>query len=155
MAILGTWAYGLIPGIFTLDQVAEDVHTDHLRFSRDHLAVGRDGMDAAFINSKGFGGNNDTGLILTPQLTLQMMTQKHGRAAIQKFLAKQEAVTEKAEAYDQMAQRGLSCPIYRDNERILQEGDLDLTEKRMVIPGFDKPIDLDLPTPYPDMKAED
>jgi acetoacetyl-[acyl-carrier protein] synthase len=155
MAILGTWEYGLIPGIFTLDQVAEDVCTRHLRFSQSHIEVGVDTLDAAFINSKGFGGNNATGLVLSPQLTLRMMTKKHGRAVVAAYRHKSEAVAEKARDYDRQAMRGLCRPVYRDSEKLLSEADLDLTSKRMVIPGFDHPIDLELETPYPDMRLED
>jgi len=151
---LGTWKYGLIPGIFTLDQIAEDVETSNLRFSKEHIDVGPDGTDVAFINSKGFGGNNATGVILSPQVTLKMIEKKHGGSAINSYQALNEPVVEKAQQYDQDTIRGLTDPIYKDSERVLNDDHLDMTDKSMKIPGFDKPVNLDLTSPYPDMNLD-
>lgn len=151
---LGTWQYGLIPGIFTLDRIAEDVHDSNLLFSRDHIDVGIDGTDAAFINSKGFGGNNATGLILSPQITLQMIEKKHGSAALNNYRKKNEAVVEQARQYDQDTIRGLTDSVYKDSEHVLNDDDLDLTDRSLQIPGFDKPVRLELPNPYPDMELD-
>jgi len=151
---LGTWRYGLIPGIFTLDRIAGDVQTDNLLFSREHLDVGVEAMDAAFINSKGFGGNNATGLILGPQYTMKMIEKKHGSRAIAEYQDRTRAVVETAHAYDQAAMNGLTESIYRDSERILNDDDLDMTDRSMTIPGFEKRVNLDLPTPYPDMNVD-
>lgn len=148
---LGTWKYGLIPGIFTLDQIADDVHQDHLRFSQDHLEVDADKMDAAFLNSKGFGGNNATGLILSPQFTFKMLEKKHGKKALKKYQALNESVLEKANQYDLKAIQGRTTVIYKDSEKVLDENDLNLNEERMKIPGYDKTIDLKLKNPYPEM----
>src|SRR5690606_13710675 len=53
---LGTWKYGYIPGIATMDKVADDVHTSNLRFEQDHIEVGADNLDSILLNAKGFGG---------------------------------------------------------------------------------------------------
>lgn len=152
---LGTWKYGLIPGIFTLDHIADDVHQDHLSFSQEHVEVDVNGFDAAFLNSKGFGGNNATGLILSPQYTIKMLEKKHGKKVFKKYKTLNESVVEKAAQYDLEATRGQTKAIYRDSEKVLDEKDLDLNEERMKIPGFDKTIDLKLKSPYPDMNLLD
>ncbi|MBU2645337.1 beta-ketoacyl synthase [bacterium] len=151
---LGTWEYGLIPGIFTLDHIADDVHNSNLLFSREHIEVGPEGMDAAFINSKGFGGNNATGLILSPQMTLNMITKKHGSKAISAYHKLTGPVVEKAQQYDRDTIRGLTESIYKDNERVLNDDDLDMTDRAIRIPGFDKPVSLDLSSPYPEMTLD-
>ncbi len=81
-AVVGAWQHGWIPGITTIDHIADDVHREHLRFSMKHVEIDPTQMDGAFINSKGFGGNNATALILSPTVTRQMLAQKHGAAAL-------------------------------------------------------------------------
>ena len=81
-AIVGAWQHGWIPGITTIDHIADDVHREHLRFSMKHVEIDPTQMDGAFINSKGFGGNNATALILSPTVTRRMLAQKHGAAAL-------------------------------------------------------------------------
>ena len=154
-AILGTWQYGLIPGIATLDKVAEDVHQSNLYFSRDHIEIDTESHCAALINSKGFGGNNGTGVIISPQATRRMLESKHGRKKMTDHQKASVAVTEHADLYDQDAIKGLTSPIYRFGEGVLEEKDLHLTERSIKVPGFKKRIRLDVPTPYPDMKFSD
>ena len=70
---LGVWKHGIIPGILTTQQIAPDVTTANLEFLLAHKDVGTEGMDAAILNSKGFGGNNATASILSPAFTCTSM----------------------------------------------------------------------------------
>ena len=79
---LGTWAYDRVPGITTIDAIADDVSHDHLRLPTDHFELPGDDVDAIFVNSKGFGGNNATGLFLSPAVTRRMLEKKHGARAL-------------------------------------------------------------------------
>lgn len=151
-SVLGTWKYGLIPGISTLDQVAEDVHQSNLRFSRDHVEVDLECHRAALINSKGFGGNNGTGVVLSPLTTGKMLEEKHGRKKMSEYRKRNSAVAEKAIEYDQDTIKGRTKPIYSFGENVLGDEDLNLTDKSIIIPGFKKSVNLDTPTPYPDME---
>jgi len=151
---LGTWATGILPGIFTLDQIAEDVHTSNLSLSQSHVDLGIDGTDAALLNSKGFGGNNATGVALSPQVTTRMIEKKHGQKALKAYLQKNESAREKAADYNQQALRGEYEPYYRDSEYVLGENDLELTDQFLKVPGYKKNIDLDLENPYPDMAPD-
>jgi acetoacetyl-[acyl-carrier protein] synthase len=148
---LGTWKYGYIPGIFTLDQIAEDVHCSNLKMRQQHLDVGSENIDLAFVNTKGFGGNNATGTLISPQKTMQMLEKKHGTAAIKSHGAKNESVVEKAEAYDQTAVRGLTKPIYNFGTGVLSGDDLNMTDEYIKVPGFKKDVTLKFKNPYPDM----
>ena len=154
MAALGTWATGILPGIITLDKIADDVHQSNLSFSQAHVDLGIDGADAALLNSKGFGGNNATGVALSPQVTTRMIEKKHGKKALTTYQKKNEAVQEMAGKYEQQALRGDFTPYYRDTERVLGEDDLELTDQFMKIPGYKKKIELNLESPYPDMKVD-
>ena len=153
-AILGTWKYGWIPGITTIDAVADDVFTSHLRFENRHIEVGATGMDGAFINSKGFGGNNATALILAPHVTLRMLERKHGKAALAAHGTRNEAVAAAAADYDTRATRGETRPIYKFGEGVLEGTDLDITPSRITVPGYGEPIDLELANPFPDMSLD-
>ena len=66
IASLGFWQDGILPGIKTTERIAEDVHQANLDFLLDHSVMAPSDMKAAFINSKGFGGNNATAAILSP-----------------------------------------------------------------------------------------
>lgn len=151
MAALGTWQYGLIPGIFTLYAIPDDVHRSNLRFDREHVEIDPRGMDSVLINSKGFGGNNSTGLVFSPHVTLKMMEQKHGADAMKRYHRKNETVREQAAEYDKEATVGRFNVYYKDSEPLLDENDLDLTDQRLRIRGYGKSVDLNLENPFPDM----
>jgi len=68
-AVLGLWEHGWLPGITTIDHIADDVHASHLKLPLQHLEMDPEASRAALINSKGFGGNNATGLFLSPAQT--------------------------------------------------------------------------------------
>ncbi|MBU3915239.1 beta-ketoacyl synthase [bacterium] len=150
-AILGTWEHGIIPGIFTLDEVAEDVHQSNLLFSKEHLDIGKSSQHAAFINSKGFGGNNGTGVILSPETTQKMLLRKHGHKKMNAYQERNSSVVNKADEYNREAIKGKIQPIYHFDKDVLEEKDLNLTDKSLTVPGFKKPIDLMTRSPYMDM----
>ena len=152
--VLGTWKYGWIPGISTLDEVAEDVHQSNLLFSQAHIEIDTKKHSAALINSKGFGGNNGTGVILSPQTTHRMLEQKHGRRKMVAYHHLCGHTVENAGEYDRETIKGNTRPIYEFGENVLEEKDLEMTDQAMKIPGFKKRINLDIPNPYPDMKVE-
>ena len=65
MTTLGSWQHGILPGITTAKEIAEDVHTEHLDIPLQHKQIHPDSIQLTFINSKGFGGNNATGWVLS------------------------------------------------------------------------------------------
>ena len=105
-AVVGAWQHGWIPGITTIDHIADDVHREHLRFSMKHVEIDPTKVDGAFINSKGFGGNNATALILSPHRHAPMLAQKHGAAALTAHERKHESVRRQIEEYDVRMSRG-------------------------------------------------
>ena len=132
---LGTWEHGLVPGINTLDEVAEDVHQSQLRFEKEHTEVGKEGMDMAFLNSKGFGGNNATALVLAPHVVKKMLAKKHGAEAMLQHEERNTAVTEKAKQYETAAMQGVIKPIYHFDNNVLQGDDLTITDEAITVPG--------------------
>ena len=148
---LGTWKYGFIPGIATIDHIADDVHASHLTIGSGHIARPPESLEVAFINSKGFGGNNATGLALSPNLTLKMLEKRHGRDELLAHARRNESVREKARDYDQRASYGEATPIYQFGEGVLEGEDLDFDDATIQIPGFEQPIELNMPNPFADM----
>lgn len=148
---LGTWAHGLIPGINTMDQLAEDVNHSNLRFEQQHIEVGKEGMDSVLLNSKGFGGNNASAVMLAPHVTNTMLQKKHGKEAYHAYLDKRENSRQQAAEYDRLATEGKVNPTYLFGHNVLEGSDLDITSERIKVPGYEQPIDLDTPNPFDDM----
>ncbi|MDY6983836.1 MAG: beta-ketoacyl synthase [Pseudomonadota bacterium] len=148
---LGVWQHGVIPGILTTQQIADDVTTGKLDILLAHREVGTDGIDAAILNSKGFGGNNATASILSPAFTRRMLEAKHGSAALKEWQKRNEKVAETAASYEARTNRELIAPIYNYDHDV-REGSRDLTYagNSLTLRGY-APIDLDMPNPYPDM----
>jgi acetoacetyl-[acyl-carrier protein] synthase len=142
MAALGTWSEGYIPGIFTLDEIAHDVNRQHLRFSQQHVETGREGMAACFINSKGFGGNNASAVLLGPHETHRLLANKYGRAAIKRWEQKLEDSEASRENYRQSAESGQYQARYRFGEGVLEGHDLDINDREIRLPGLDKAVTL-------------
>src|SRR5690606_2850809 len=115
-ATLGTFASGILPGIFTLDQIAPDVHRDHLHFSQAHLSL--DTPKAALLNSKGFGGNNATAVVLSPQAILPLLQHRHGTEVLTQWAHRVEQTREAVAAWDEQALRGETRPRYHFGEGV-------------------------------------
>lgn len=148
---LGTWKYGLIPGIWTLDEKAPDIFDSHLKLSQATLDVGSTGMDSALLNSKGFGGNNATGVVLAPHIVDNMLNKKHGSQKMKAYLAQREASIEAAAQYEQAITENRINPIYHFGQNVLDGHQITITANAVTIPGFDHTVDLDLENPHSDM----
>lgn len=148
---LGAWKYGFIPGISTLDAIAEDVHRSNLRFEQQHIEVGATGMDSVLLNSKGFGGNNASAPILAPQITIRMLERKHGKKAMTEYYHRREEVQQTASEYDQEACNGQTRPTYLFGHNVLDGEQLEISSKKICIPGYSQPISLEIDNPFEDM----
>jgi len=150
-AVLGTWAHGWLPGITTIDHLADDIHRDHLHFPMQHMELAPEQCQAALINSKGFGGNNATGLFLSPDRTRRMLERRWGRQALLDHARRHEAVAAAAEDYDRAMHRETLPSIYRFGEGVVDGADLEITRDEIRIPGFGHPVRTRLDNPFPDM----
>lgn len=151
VASLGVWRYGWIPGITTIDHVAQDVHRSHLNISSDHLEVGAQGSDVAIINAKGFGGNNASASLLAPHTTMRMLAKKHGAKLVQAYQHRNESVRAASEQYDQQMSTAGVAPIYKFDHGVLEGGDVEFDDQRVKVRGFEQQIDLNIESPYKDM----
>ena len=147
---LGTWRYGWIPGIATIDAPAHDVHHSNLRLAAQHLEIDPSAMDVAFINSKGFGGNNATGLLLGPHVARAILRSRHGAQAMRRHARRNDAVHGYALDYDAASTRGEAKTIYRYGQGVLDGEDLALSADGIGVPGYEKTISLAMANPYAD-----
>ena len=147
---LGTWQYGWIPGIATIDGPAHDVHHDRLRIAPEHAEIDPTQMDMALVNSKGFGGNNATGLLLAPHVARRLLAARHGAQAMRRHAKRNERIHAQAVDYDAAATRGDAEIIYRYGEGVLGGSDVHLSAEEIRIPGYQQTIPLVLRNPFLD-----
>ena len=145
---LGTWRYGWIPGIATIDGPADDVHHSNLRIAPEHVEVDPAALDIAFVNSKGFGGNNATGLILSPRVAHEMLKARHGAQTMRRHARRNDAVHRNALDYDAAATRGEAETIYRYGQGVLDGTDLELSADEIGVPGYEQAISLAMKHPF-------
>ena len=148
---LGVFARGILPGITTVDRIADDVHHRFLDLSLSHVERAPESLDVAFLNSKGFGGNNATASILAPHVVETMLAKRHGGAAITAYRKANERVSERAQAYDDQASRGDLNAIYRFGEGLIDESGIALNGDKLEVPGIPGDIRLPVDNPFTDM----
>ncbi len=149
-ATLGIWADGIIPGIHTIDALAEDVCRDGLAFTLRHREIDRAGQAYAIINSKGFGGNNASATLLSPTVTARMLRSRHGAEQWRAWERANESVRERQETYDTAMIAGEVAPTYRFDFGVLGDADVSIGARDMQVGSYR--IDLDLANPYDDMQ---
>ena len=151
-SILGTWKHGWLPGIATIDHVADDVYNSNLHIDSQHLELNPESdLEVALVNSKGFGGNNATGVVLSPTVTKRMLTTRYGKRAMVEHERRNEVVKSKIQEYDQRATSEGIPSIYKFGEGVLEGSDLKIDSESIQVPGFGKGIELTQPNPYEDM----
>ena len=151
--ILGAWSDGWVPGITSIDHIADDVHHSNLHLPMEHVEIDPKLMQGAFVNSKGFGGNNATGFFLSPHKTQEMLDKRWGKKILTNHKKANELVALQAQTYDDHADDGTILPIYRFGEGVLTGEDLTMSTHSLGIPGFANAVDLQLTNPYDDMSV--
>jgi len=146
---LGIFSHNIMPGITTIDEVAEDVHNEHLNIATEHWHC--HDMDIAFINSKGFGGNNATATIFSPKVSLAMMEKRYGSEAIAAYQQKLVTVEQAQQVYSDNANKGQFDLIYKFGEGMLDEAKIELTSDSLSFAEFKNSIQLPNKNPFADM----
>ena len=125
-AMLGIWGHGVIPRIQTIAHLADDVRTERLAFALEE----RDSadLDYALINSKGFGGNNATAALLSPGMTEQMLTQHHGKTAMNGWRDRHESLQGSRLDIEQQRLSGSWSPAYHFDGGVLTDEDVSVSD---------------------------
>jgi len=146
---LGIFEHNIMPGITTIDKVAEDVFDDRLNISTEHWQC--QDMDIAFINSKGFGGNNATATLFSPKISLEMLNKRYGEEKMATYYDRLETVKLAQKDYQERADKGQFDLIYRFGVGLVDENEIELDQSQIAIPGFEHKIDLPSNNPFEDM----
>lgn len=146
---LGVFSHNIMPGITTIDKVADDVYSERLNIATDHWHCQE--MDVAFINSKGFGGNNATATLLSPNVTLSMMEKRHGGEAMKGYRERFVSVEKAQRIYQEKADHAQFDIIYKFGDGVLGDEDLDITSESITMSGFTHKINLSKSNPFGDM----
>ena len=146
---LGIFSDKIMPGITTIDKVADDVHSNRLNIATEHWHCGD--MDVAFINSKGFGGNNATAAVLSPEVTIAMITKRYTEEAMTKYQQKLMLVEKAQAGYCQRANQGEFDIIYKFGEGLLDEEAIEINNDSVVFGEFKNTIGLPTENPFSDM----
>ena len=142
-ATLGTWNKGIIPGIHSTDSVASDVHHDNLEILLDNKSEEKGFFSAAFLNAKGFGGNNASALILSPEESMALLSKKYSSTKIKNYQSANQDVISKSALHNKQCLRGKYNIIYKFNENVLQgEEDVMLEKNKLSLKGFKQSINL-------------
>jgi acetoacetyl-[acyl-carrier protein] synthase len=148
---LGIFKYGLIPGIKTIDKVAEDVFVDRLAFPLVDMDREQAPIDVAFLNSKGFGGNNATAAVFSFRIVESMLLRRYGKQAYTAYAKKREQTRAQAAAYDLNATRGQFDTIYQFGAGMIDESEIQFNVDSITLPGFAQPVDLAFTNRFEDM----
>jgi len=151
VSALGTFKYQTIPGIKTITEVAPDVAQERLRFPLQDLDVSGNKMDVAFINSKGFGGNNATALVLSPTKVEEMLAVRYADQFNQ-YLALRKVTRAAAAEYAVQADAAQLDVIYRFGEPLIEEAGVTISTEGVHIPGFARDVTFSRENPWQDMQ---
>ena len=140
---LGSWNNGIIPRIHSIREVAEDVCSDNLNFLTEDRVEDPNFYKGAFLNAKGFGGNNASALILGPDLSFSQISKRYTKKDLKLYERKLENTQKSVLKYNENASKGVYKTIYKFNHEVL-EGmeDLEITKEKIKLKGYQKAINL-------------
>ena len=126
---LGTWNKGVIPGIHSTEAIADDVFNDNLEILLENKVEEKNYYSAAFLNAKGFGGNNASAMILSPVESQNLLDQKYSKSKMANYHSKAQETMQKSSQHNKQSLKGNYNVVYKFNENVLQ-GETDVTIER-------------------------
>lgn len=151
ISALGSFKYQLLPGIKTIDRVADDVYQQHLRFSTSDVNRADRPLEVCFINSKGFGGNNASAVVLGPQPVERMLRKRYGAERFADYEIRRTETRKAAVAYEERAMLGQLDVIYNFGKDMIDDSEIRITPEQISIPGFEQPLVFNKDKRYSDM----
>ena len=142
---LGSFQRGWLPGIKTIQHLADDVHTDGLDFVLQDRQACPEGF---FLNAKGFGGNNATALVLGPERTQAMLAKRHDMSA---WAAAHGPVDQAHQHYGERSAAGEFQVEYHFGENVIDGADISIDSDQLNVPGWHEPVDLRVKNPFDDL----
>ncbi|WP_096085837.1 beta-ketoacyl synthase [Agaribacterium haliotis] len=141
-ATLGVFNRGIVPGIKTIDAVADDVFASRLSITSTDQQLGQDACQIAFLNSKGFGGNNATATVFAPDAINGYLKHHYSNAELKEYEHKRELVVAERDRYLAGADAGQLQPRYNFGNDLIDENGISLNDEEIRFPGFAKAVSL-------------
>ena len=145
---LGVWEHGLIPGIKTIEELAPDVHQKGLRFLIEDEAIDVRAAKAAVVNSKGFGGNNATAVLLSPFQAELMAEKRFGKAKMADYRRKRETTEKNLETSRKSVRRGVFKPVYDVDGELTDFDQIKIDRSELKIPSRGVRVSLQVNNPF-------
>ena len=122
---LGALESQKLTGICTIPKLADDVFKDNLDFFLENKEFNSQ-KDIAFLNSKGFGGNNATSALISSNLTEELLQRRFTDKELKAWKKKREATLKLREKNFELAVNSDIEPIYEFDKDVLDLTDLGL-----------------------------
>ncbi len=123
---IGAFEHRLLPRINNTKAVADDVYTDGLSFALEHTKL-KSGEQLAFLNAKGFGGNNATAVVANRDSALKLIAELRGEMAIEAWQAKATSLELQQLALKDKMLKGEWVPEYRFDFNVMDPTDVALS----------------------------
>ena len=141
---LGALESQKLTGICTIPKLADDVFKDNLDFFLENKEFNSQ-KDIAFLNSKGFGGNNATSALISSNLTEELLQRRFTDKELKAWKKKREATLKLREKNFELAVNSDIEPIYEFDKDVLDLSDLEISKKNIKTKtGFDYALNSDL-----------
>ena len=133
-----------LTGICTIPKLADDVFKDNLDFFLENKEFNSQ-KDIAFLNSKGFGGNNATSALISSNLTEELLQRRFTEKELKAWKKKREATLKLREKNFELAVNSDIEPIYEFDKDVLDLTDLEISKKNIKTKtGFNYALNSDL-----------
>ena len=151
VSALGSFKYQMIPGIKTIDAIADDVHQLHLKITTRDTPRNEQPLEVCFINSKGFGGNNASAVVLAPQVVERMLQKRYGAERFSSYRALREQSKAAASRYDRNVLLGQFNILYNFGNDQIDDQQLQMSSEQIQVPGFSQPLVFSKDSRFSDM----
>ena len=136
MHSIGIFNHGILPGISSIEQIADDVHQQNLNFGLQPRSFSPEHFHGCLLNSKGFGGNNASAALVSGQFTEGFLRQRHGQRAWQQYQSKLDSSAEARSAYQQSARAGAYSIRYRVAADHNLQPEVELSREQISIKSY-------------------
>ena len=141
---LGALESQKLTGICTIPKLADDVFKENLDFFLENKEFNSQ-KDIAFLNSKGFGGNNATSALISSNLTEELLQRRFTEKELKAWKKKREATLKLREKNFELAVNSEIKPIYEFDKDVLDLTDLEISKKNIKTKtGFNYALNSDL-----------
>ena len=141
---LGALESQKLTGICTIPKLADDVYKENLDFFLENKEFNSQ-KDIAFLNSKGFGGNNATSALISSNLTEELLQRRFTDKELKAWKKKREATLKLREKNFELAVNSDIKPIYEFDKDVLDLTDLEISKKNIKTKtGFNYALNSDL-----------